>query len=188
MDGLSAFVAPETHAEHDLDAQLALRAGNGDRLAFSDLVTRNYDLIFRIAAKWCGHTGEAEDVAQDVCVKLAHIVKSFDARAKFSTWLYRVVLNAVRDRQRQKSRQSRRDKAYAQSLIEADDGGQETDLMAQELWRAVLELPDKQRDAVMLVYAEEMSHADASVVLGVSETTVSWYVHEARKALKGMLK
>lgn len=187
MDGLSALVAPTAKAEHDVDTALALRAGHGDRAAFSDLVTRNYDLIFRIAAKWCGNTGEAEDVAQDVCLKLAQIVGGFDGRARFSTWLYRVVLNAVRDKQRQKNRQRRRDNAYAETLVDAEDGGQEADLITQDLWRAVLELPDKQRDAVMLVYAEQLSHADAASVLGVSETTVSWYVHEARKALKGML-
>lgn len=188
MDAVSAIVATNARANQDADTALALRAGHGDRAAFSELVTRNYDLIFRIAAKWCGSGAEAEDVAQDVCVKLAQVVSSFDARAAFSTWLYRIVLNAVRDRQRQKTRQNRRDKAYAETVDIAQDGGQEAELMTRELWSAVLELPEKQRDAVMLVYAQELNHADAAEVLGVREATVSGYVHEARKALKGMLK
>jgi RNA polymerase sigma-70 factor (ECF subfamily) len=172
----------------DVDGALALRAGHGDRAAFAELVSRNYQRIHRIAAKWCGGTAEAEDVAQNVCVKLAGAVSSYDARARFSSWLYRVVLNEVRDGQRQRSRQVRRDSAYAQSVGEAVSGGQEDDVLALQLWDAVRTLPAKQRDAVLLVYAEEQSHAAAAEVMGCSEATVSWHVHEARKALKGVLE
>lgn len=187
MDGMNAFVARERASQQDADTVLALKAGEGDRAAFSKLLRRNYDLIYRVAAKWCGNGAEAEDVAQDVCVKLAQVVNNFDGRAAFTTWLYRIVLNAVRDRQRQKNRQSRRDIAFANEQGAAIDGDQEAGLDAQDLWRAVLELPEKQRDAVLLVYAEDLQHAEAAQVLGVKEATVSGYVHEARKALKGML-
>jgi RNA polymerase sigma-70 factor (ECF subfamily) len=57
-----------------------------------------------------------------------------------------------------------------------------------DLWTAVRSLPDQQRDAVLLVYGEDMSHAEAATVMGCSEKTVSWHVHEARKRLKILLE
>jgi RNA polymerase sigma-70 factor (ECF subfamily) len=184
---MSAVVEPKGLAAEDADTALALRAGHGDREAFADLIGRNYDRIHRVAAKWCGGGVEADDIAQEVCVKLAAAVRGFDARSRFSSWLYRIVLNAVRDRQRQKSREARRDRSFAETLSDGEDPDAEERLMAKNLWDAVRALPGKQCDAVLLVYAEEMSHADAAEVLGISAATVSWYVHEARKALKEVL-
>ena len=86
------------------DETLIARAVGGDRRAFGELVARHYDFIFRTACKWCGKASDAEDVAQDVCVKLASILKSFDGRSAFTSWLYRVTLNAVRDMQRARAR------------------------------------------------------------------------------------
>ena len=55
---------------------------------------------------------------------------------------------------------------------------------AERLWAAVRTLPDKQREAVLLVYGEGMSHAGAADVMGSAEATVSWHIHEAKKRLK----
>ena len=49
------------------------------------------------------------------------------------------------------------------------------------------ELPEKQREAIMLVYAEDMNHADAAEIMGCKEATVSWHIHEAKKTLRGLL-
>ncbi len=64
----------------------------------------------------------------------------------------------------------------------------EYDLVGRELWVAVRALPDQQRDAVLLVYAEDMSHAEAASIMGCSEKTVSWHLHAARKRLKSVLE
>ena len=58
---------------------------------------------------------------------------------------------------------------------------------SRQLWAAVRTLPEKQRDAVLLVYAEELSHAAAAEIMGIKEATVSYHVHEARKTLRGLL-
>ena len=57
-----------------------------------------------------------------------------------------------------------------------------------DIWAAVRALPDQQCDAVLLVYAEDMSHAEAADVMGISEKTVSWHLHAARKTLKTRLQ
>ena len=169
------------------DEALVARAVAGDRRAFGQLVERHYDFIFRTACKWCGKVSDAEDVAQDVCVKLAGILKSFDGRAAFTSWLYRVTLNAVRDMQRARSRRGRNADRYAEVAPDEYLPDQEDSAATRELWDAVRRLPEQQRDAVLLIYAEGMSHAEAGVIMGCKEATVSWHIHEAKKTLRGLL-
>ena len=169
------------------DETLIAKALGGDRRAFGLLVERHYDFIFRTACKWCGKVSDAEDVAQDVCVKLASILKSFDGRSAFTSWLYRVTLNAVRDMQRARSRRGRNVDRYAVVAPDEYLPDQEDSAAAKEMWDAVRRLPDQQRDAVLLIYAEGMSHAEAGVIMGCKEATVSWHVHEAKKTLRGLL-
>jgi RNA polymerase sigma-70 factor (ECF subfamily) len=170
----------------DVGTLIAL-AQRGDRRAFGTLVEQHYDLIFRTAYKWSGSRADAEDIAQEVCVKLATALAGFDGRSAFATWLYRVTLNTVRDVQRARARRGRQVKAL--TLVSPDDqpADQEDQATVGELWAAVRRLPEKQRDAVLLVYAEELSHAAAATIMGCKEATVSWHVFEAKRALKGLL-
>jgi len=170
-------------------ANLALvnRAKSGDRVAFSQLLENNYDFIFRTACKWTGKKSDAEDIAQEVCIKLATAIQSFDGRSAFTSWLYRVTVNMVRDMQRSSSRRSKTVDAFSLVHPEDDPGSQEESATAKELWRAVSELPEKQREAIMLVYAEDMNHAEAAEIMGCKEATVSWHIHEAKKTLRGLL-
>jgi len=169
------------------DDVLVARAKAGDRTAFGELVERHYDFIFRTACKWSGKRSDAEDIAQDVCVKLASVLGSFDGRSAFSSWLYRVTLNAVRDMQRARSRRGRHIDRFAEVSPEEAPPEQEESATAKELWTAVRALPEKQRDAVLLVYAEDLNHAQAGEIMGCRETTVSWHIHEAKKTLRGLL-
>lgn len=166
---------------------LVRRAAGGDRAAFAALVGEHYDFMFRTAYKWCGNRADAEDVAQDVCVRLARALGSFDGRSAFTSWLYRVVLNAVRDRQRQGARRAKQADALREVSASDVAPDQESAVAERQLWDAVRRLPEKQRDAMLLVYAEERSHAETAQIMGVKESTVSWYVHEAKKALKDMI-
>lgn len=187
----TAALMPQFHdaaiVAETTDAKLIARAVGGDRRAFAQLVERHYDFIFRTACKWCGKASDAEDIAQDVCIKLATILKSFDNRSAFTSWLYRVTLNAVRDMQRSRARRGRNTDRYAEVAPDEYLPEQEDSAAAKELWNAVRKLPDQQRDAVLLIYAEGMSHAEAGVIMGCKEATVSWHVHEAKKTLRGLL-
>jgi RNA polymerase sigma-70 factor (ECF subfamily) len=169
------------------DDTLIARAKGGDRLAFSQLVEMHYDFIFRTACKWTGKKSDAEDIAQEVCIKLATVIQQFDGRSKFTSWLYRITLNMVRDMQRSTTRRGRNVDAYSQVHPEDDPPSQEESATAKELWNAVSALPDKQREAVMLIYAEDMNHAAAAEIMGCKEATVSWHIHEAKKTLRGLL-
>ena len=123
--GLTATGPIETAAA--LTRALVLRAQRGDAQAFGELLESHYDLIHRTAWKWCGNRADAEDIAQDVCVKLGSVLAGFDHRSAFSSWLYRITLNAVRDLQRAGARRGRQALAFADTVhvthVEAEIDG-----------------------------------------------------------------
>ena len=170
------------------DGLLAARARDGDRAAFAALVERHYDFIFRVAFRLTGRRDAAEDVAQDVCVRLGRAISGYRGGAAFTTWLYAVVLNAARDALRRTSREAVRAQAFGTHVALFSADAAEPDDPAEALWAAVRELPDKQREAVTLVYGEGLSHAEAAEAMAIAEPTVSWHVHEAKKRLKALLR
>lgn len=169
------------------EAELVRLAKLGDVDALVALVEAHYDMVFRVAVRWLGSREDAEDVTQQVAMKLQAALARYDERNAFRGWLYRMTINAARDFQRGKARRAKLVDAYA--LVHPDRGRatQEDQLNAEALWRSVRELPEKQRDAVLLVYGEELSHAEAAEIMGVKETTVSWHISNARKALRDKL-
>lgn len=183
--GLTA--APPPDMANALTEALVVRARNGDAEAFAALIEEYYDRIYRTAWRWCGHRDDAEDIAQEVCVKIGQGIARFDGRSAFSSWVYRITLNAVRDWQRAGARRGRHAHAYAEVSPGEAEAEQEAAATSRQLWDAVRTLPEKQRDAVLLVYAEELSHAEAAAIMGIKEVTVGFHVFEARKTLRGLL-
>lgn len=183
--GLTA--APPPDMDDALHTALVARAANGDGTAFAELIAAQYERIYRTAWRWCGHRQDAEDIAQDVCVKIGQAIGGFDGRSAFSSWVYRITLNAVRDWQRAGARRGRYAEAYAEISPSEHAADQEEAATNRQMWTAVRGLPEKQRDAVLLVYAEELSHAEAAAIMGIKEATVSFHVFEARKTLRGLL-
>ena len=171
------------------DADLIGRARSGDGGAFGQLVERHYDFVYRVAYRWLGRRQDAEDAAQEVCIRIAKAIKSYQGNGAFTSWLYPIALNAARDIGRKRSRELTRNEAYGvQSRIEADGAQNDDDDRAEALWAAVAKLSDKQRETVLLVYGEGYSHAQAAEALGISEATVSWHVHEAKKRLRVLMR
>ena len=173
--------------EERSDAELIGAASQGDREAFAALLARHYPFVFRVAYKWCGNHADAEDLAQDVCIKLGGTIGSFDGRSAFKSWLYRVTLNTVRDARKKKARGQQRIAELA-LVAEVSAAPANVDDPMDDLWEAVRALPDAERDAVMLVYSEGLNHAEAGDVLGCKAGTVSWRISNAKERLTALLK
>jgi RNA polymerase sigma-70 factor (ECF subfamily) len=170
------------------DSQLVEKAVGGCPAAFAALLEAYYDSIFRMAWRWLGGREDAEDVAQDVCVKLAGAIRGFRGDADFTTWLFRVTYGVAIDHIRARERARRAERPEVVALFQGRVAqSPEADALDGDLWDEVRRLPPQQRDAVLLVYGEDLSHSQAAVIMGCSEKTVSWHLHAARKCLKARL-
>ena len=168
------------------DDILVRRANGGDANAFSALVARHYDLIYRLAFRMLGRREEAQDLAQDICAALPAKLTGFRGDARFTTWLYRLTANAAIDqiRKRQTRRKAAQGWGEAESLLRAQDAETKTEI--DWLHQAMNRLSHDLRQTVALVLGEEMTHAAAARALGISEGTVSWRMSEVKKSLRRM--
>jgi RNA polymerase sigma-70 factor (ECF subfamily) len=166
------------------DERLALDAAAGDRAAFERLLHRHFERIHGLAWRFMGGPPDSEDLAQDVCVALGRKIRSYRGDARFTTWLYQVVLNAARDAMRRRAtRQS-----AAAAFAEVDDlrRGADAARAAEADWvrSAIAGLKDDLRETAVLVLDEGLSHAEVAEIMDVAESTISWRLMEVRKALK----
>lgn len=164
--------------------KLAMRARAGDRAAFERLLAGHYDMMFRVAYRFTGSREDAEDIAQEVCCALPAKLQSFRAESKFTTWVYRVIVNACRDMQKQRGNQGDLAKRYTEfdGLMRAESA--EANAQVAWLYRQIAGLEPALKETALLVLAEDRSHAEAGKILGCAESTISWRMHEIRKLLK----
>lgn len=155
----------------------------GDGQAFSQLLEKCYDQLFRFAFRWCGNRVDAEDVTQLACIKLAQSIGQFRFEAAFSSWLYRLVINCAKDWQRSQGRHQHDDLEEAAAEIRHDHAA-ETGIYLRQVLQWLDSLAEGFKETALLVHAEGLTHAEAAAILQVKESTVSWRLHEIRKQLQ----
>jgi len=170
------------------DAELAARAGAGDREAFGALVERYTPQARRLARSILGNAEDADDAAQDGFLAALKALERYDPSRPFGPWLLRIVANAASDRRRRLKVRST-EPIPADSVTREPGPDQATDRAA---FRAALEaalarLPSRQRIAVVLFDVEGYSHREIAQVVNVSEGTVRSDVFHARRALRESL-
>jgi RNA polymerase sigma-70 factor, ECF subfamily len=166
------------------DLELAERTCEGDRNAFRQLLERHYDTAYRVALRFTGSSPDAEDIAQDVCLALVDKLRSFRGQSRFSTWFYKVVVNACRDHLRRQKTAAALQASYA--VFRELDRADQIDDAKRLGWlsEAIADLEPSLRETAVLVLAEELTHKETADALGCAEKTVSWRMHEIRKQLK----
>lgn len=169
------------------DEQLAGRAKAGDASALRLLITRHYAGVYRLCYRYCGTREDAEDVAQEVFIKLGSAIFSFRGESGFRTWLMRMTVNVLHDQYRRNKRKWSHETVFHESFDPVDDeASQEEQLQQKQALLAVHRLPEKLKQAALLVHGEGLSHAEAGRILGCSEGTISWRLSEVRKKLLEM--
>jgi RNA polymerase sigma-70 factor (ECF subfamily) len=172
------------------DALLVLYA-RGDAEAAQVLTGRHLGRVYGFAARLLGDWAEAEDVAQEVMVRMWRIAGQWrSGEAQLSTWLYRVTLNLCTDRQRS----ARRRPTEALDLVaEPADARPDTEavLMQRErvvaLEAALATLPDRQRQAVVLRHIEGLTNPEISQIMGVGVEAVESLTARGKRALTAAL-
>lgn len=174
----------------DNDTELMLRARDGEELAFRELFDRHYKRAVRIAYRSIGDIDKAEDIAMDAFARVYQARDKYKASAKFTTYLYKVVINlCINTAKREKL-------LIKQQLDEAlplkDTGPTPSESLARsELSRfvkkAIIDLPDNQRIALILTNYEDMSYKAAAEVMNVSVGALESLLHRAKVNLRKSL-
>ena len=174
------------------DPALMALAGGGDRAAFNLLVGRHGERALRVALRILGDAAEAEEVAQEAFLRAWQAAAGFDpARARFTTWLHRIVVNLAIDRTRRRGGAAPVG-LQAAAVLAAPRPWPDADAEAAEaraaLAAALEALPARQRAAIALAYEQELSGADAAAALEVSERALEGLLRRARQFLRSRLE
>ena len=168
------------------DDSLARAAATGDRTAFATILARHYDHIFGLAWRLTGTRAEAQDLTQDICAALPARLASWRGEARFTTWLYRVTVNAAHDLRRRQATRSRAADGWGDwELARQDQIATQAEAM-DWLTGAMRHLSPELRDTVALVLGEDLTQAQAGEILGLSEGTIAWRMSEVKKRLRAM--
>ena len=174
---------------HDEDKDLLDRLALGEEAAFCALVKRHIDRAYAIALRIIGNPTDAEDVVQDTMLKIwIHRGRWQPGRAKFSTWLYRVISNRCIDLRR-KPRTENVDvvpdvadtQPDASCIIERNEA-------SSLLQAATQRLPEQQRIAVVLSYHENMSNSEIAEVMDTTVAAVESLLKRGRQQLRELLR
>lgn len=169
-------------AERPIDDSALLGAAkNGDLDAFEALVRTHTSAVYAHALRFFGDPSAAEDVVQEVWIKVFRSLASFDERAKFSTWLFRVTRNVCLDIVRAGKR--RPVTLDPLDTIAAPGDLADAVTLSVSLERAIASLQTEDRDAFSAVALFGLTYSDASEALGVPAGTVKSRVFRARRSL-----
>lgn len=174
---------------NDADAQLMLRVRAGDERALEELIERWKTPLINFFHRSLPSYEQAEDLAQLTFIRLYRAAEKYEPRAKFSTYLFyiarRLLINEFRRRQRKPLEAT--DPA---DLHAVDPGDEERNLseIEEAFQRALENLPERQRTAILLLKQQELSYAEIAEVMDATESAVKTWIFRARQTLKQELK
>ncbi len=173
------------------------RARSGDREAFGRLVQRHQRRVYAAALHILGSHADADDVTQETFVRAYRGLSSFDGRADFFTWLYRITVNTALNALRSDKRGAA---LHQRGNVEAGHVGGRPEALGQlerspaqhvqqagevsRVLHAVAQLSASLRVTLVLATVEELPHKQIAEILEIPEGTVAWRVNEARRLLR----
>jgi RNA polymerase sigma-70 factor (ECF subfamily) len=198
-----AAMTDEGHAAtSDPDAELMLRFKAGDLTAFETLFERYSSPLINFAFRFVHNREVAEEIAQDIFLRVYDAAGSYRPEARFTTWLYRIATNACLNEVRRP-----RFRMIHHSLDSPPSGDPDATIpdiadraavspdvclerqdISQAMRQALSDLPEKQRLAFILNKYQELSYAEVASVLHISEKAVKSLIHRAKETLAVRLK
>jgi RNA polymerase sigma-70 factor (ECF subfamily) len=180
----------------DYDAELMLRVKEGDGASFALLLEKYRSPVVRYLYRMVQNHGVAEDLAQEVFLRVYRSRGSYQPAAKFTTWLFRIAthlaLNWLRDGKKERGQETLEDAQTGVSRQLSDnrpsvEQAMVNEVRLEEVRRAVAALPDKQRAAVLMHKYEDMEYSHIAKVLECSESAVKSLLFRAYETLRARL-
>ncbi len=191
--------ARRTTVDDDVGADLMRRVEAGDAAAFRELVDRYRGSVLRTVHRYCGDRARAEELTQDVFVRVYRARERYERKAKFETWLYRIVFNLCANAADYQRR--RRTLSLDRSTEDGEPRGAriddpesveplaalERDELRQRVREAIDRLPEQQRAALVLSRYRGMPHQEIAEALETTGEAVKSLLFRARENLRTML-
>ncbi len=181
----------------DYDAQLMLRVRQGDEDCFATLLQKHRAPVVHFLYRMVQNQSVAEELAQDVFLRVYRSREAYEPSAKFTTWLFRIAthtaLNWLRDRKHERFQESLDAAAEDSRARQVTDGrlSAEQSMLREarmvDVRRAIAALPGKQRAAVLMHKYEEMGYAQIAEALDCSESAVKSLLFRAYETLRAEL-
>jgi RNA polymerase sigma-70 factor (ECF subfamily) len=180
------------------EAALIERCATGDQAACAELVSTHQRMVFGLALHLLGDRDEALDLSQEVFLRVFRTIATFRGQSALRTWIYRIVINQARNRQRWWRRRRRADQVSLDDhLQQFGDMESTTDVLpdrllasketASRIWQALDRLPFDQRTALVLREVDGLRYEEIAFSLGVAVGTVKSRLTRARQALRAEL-
>jgi len=181
----------------DLDTELMLRVKEGDGASFGVLLDKHRSAVIHFLFRMVQNHAVAEELAQEVFLRVYRSRSTYEPTAKFTTWLFRIAthlaLNSLRDGKYERVQERLDDDSKDMPVRQVRDvrPSVEQSMVYQakldEIRRAIAALPDKQRAAVLMHKYEEMEYSRIAEVLGCSESAVKSLLFRAYESLRARL-
>ncbi len=177
------------------DEILVKKTQGGDTAAYGELVRRYQDRVYGLVLKMFSPE-DARDVVQEIFIRVFRGLPGFNYQASFATWLYRISTNVCLDQLRRRGREGQRLLPLEMGddeggCLRDNSPGPEEHLLDRErvgaLKRAVQELPDGYRMALVLHHYQGLSYRQVAEAMGLPEKTVATRIHRAKKMLRKKL-
>jgi RNA polymerase sigma-70 factor (ECF subfamily) len=182
------------------EAALVRRCAAGEQAACAELVAGHERMVYQLALHLLGDRDEALDLSQEVFLRVFRTIHSFRGQSALRTWIYRIVINQARNRQRWWRRRHRNDQVSLDQHVrdhgeppQLSDGASPERVLARkelaaQLWAALETLPFDQRTVIVLREIDGLSYEDIAYSLAVAVGTVKSRLTRARQALRRQLR
>jgi RNA polymerase sigma-70 factor (ECF subfamily) len=176
------------------EAQLLWRLWRGEAKAFEELVNLYKDMVLNLAARMTGRTEGAEDIAQEVFLRVWKALPKFRGECKLSTWIYRITINLCIAES--KTAQGRSEfmaidepalLAQPQMRVESDNEYAEEVVLKERLAPLMAHMPQHYRTAISLFYLKDLTYQEISEIMGVPMGTVKSYLFRGKAWLRDRL-